>query len=56
MSTELLVKELKYSREQVDDSLKNKKYDEIMATYMLLAARTSEVLLYAFLFFLFNHF
>ena len=50
MSIETLVKELKYSREQVDDSLKNKKYDEIMATYMLLAARTSEVLYVFFCF------
>jgi hypothetical protein len=50
MSTEILVKELKYSREQVDDSLKNKKYDEIMATYMLLAARSSEVLYSFFVF------
>lgn len=42
---EYLLKDLKYSRDQVEDSLKNRKYDEIMATYMLLAAKSSEVTL-----------
>ncbi len=40
---DFLIKELKYSKDQVDDSLKNRKYDEIMATYMLLATKTSEL-------------
>ena len=40
---EYLLKDLKYSRDQVGDSLKNRKYDEIMATYMLLASKSSEV-------------
>lgn len=40
---EFLLKELKYSKDQVDDSLKNRKYDEIMATYMLLGTKSPEV-------------
>jgi hypothetical protein len=39
------MKELKYSKDQVEDSLKNRKYDEIMATFMLLATKNSEVFL-----------
>ncbi|RNA05452.1 serine threonine- kinase MARK2 isoform X4, partial [Brachionus plicatilis] len=38
-----LLKELNYSKDQVDDSLKNRKYDEIMATYMLLGAKSSHL-------------
>jgi len=45
---EFLLKELKYSKDQVDDSLKNRKYDEIMATYMLLATKSTEVFLFTF--------
>ena len=40
---DFLLKELKYAKDQVDDSLKNRKYDEIMATYMLLATKSTEV-------------
>jgi MAP/microtubule affinity-regulating kinase len=40
---EFLTKDLKYSRDQVEESLKNRKYDEIMATYMLLGAKSSEI-------------
>jgi hypothetical protein len=39
------MKELKYSKDQVEDSLKNRKYDEIMATFMLLATKNSEVII-----------
>ncbi len=39
---EFLMKELKYSKDQVEDSLKNRKYDEIMATFMLLATKNSD--------------
>lgn len=47
---DFLLKELKYSKDQVDDSLKNRKYDEIMATYMLLATKSSEVSYFVCLF------
>lgn len=40
---DILLKDLKYSRDQVEDSLKNRKYDEVMATYMLLGTKSSEV-------------
>jgi len=40
---DILLKDLKYSREQVEDSLKNRKYDEVMATYMLLGTKSSEL-------------
>jgi MAP/microtubule affinity-regulating kinase len=39
---EFLTKDLKYSRDQVEESLRNRKYDEVMATYMLLAAKNSD--------------
>ena len=36
---DFLLKDLKYTREQVEDSLSNRKYDEILATYMLLSTK-----------------
>jgi MAP/microtubule affinity-regulating kinase len=41
---EFLVREMKFSRDQIEDSLKNRKYDEIMATYMLLGIKNTEVI------------
>ena len=38
-----MLNDLKYTRDQVEDSLNNRKYDEIMATYMLLVAKSSKV-------------
>lgn len=38
-----MLNDLKYTRDQVEDSLKNRKYDEVMATYMLLVAKSSKV-------------
>lgn len=45
---DFLTRELKYSKEQVEDSLKNRKYDEVMATFMLLATKNSEVSFFVF--------
>ena len=40
---EYLIKNFKYSPNQVEDSLKNRKYNEIMATYLLLTVKPIEL-------------
>lgn len=35
--------EMGYSREEIEDSLKNKKFDDISATYILLGRKPSDV-------------
>lgn len=32
-----------YGREEIEESLRNRKYDDIMANYLLLGKRTTEV-------------
>lgn len=35
-----------YGKEEIEESLKNRKYDDLMANYLLLIKRTSEVSIY----------
>jgi MAP/microtubule affinity-regulating kinase len=40
---EAIIRDSTYAREQILDSLTTRKYDDIMAFYLLLAMRTNEV-------------
>ena len=40
---EIIMRDSAYSREQVHDSLSLRKYDDVMAYYLLLGIRTNEV-------------
>jgi len=40
---EAIIRDSTYAREQILDSLSTRKYDDIMAFYLLLAMRTNEV-------------
>lgn len=38
-----ILAQMGYSREEIEESLRHRKYDEIMANYLLLGKRTTEV-------------
>lgn len=50
---EILV-QMGFSRDEIEDSLRTRKYDDIMANYLLLGKRTTEVRVLSFSVFLFD--
>ncbi len=47
---DIITRDSNYNREQVLDSLTSRKYDDIMAFYLLLGVRTNEVKIFFFFF------